>query len=125
MKSINSGLVSGGPLSRDFIDSVLYRFALMKLPLREGGWTLDSASYFLFLLMLLLLLLLLLHTEDISVSEDYETRKVLRSSLRLLAEEANSVLQGEGRGRGGRREGGGGLGLARRQLQGLLEILET
>ena len=35
MADINSGLRSGRP-SRGFIDSVLYRFALLALPLRQG-----------------------------------------------------------------------------------------
>merc|ERR1712181_78402 len=81
---------------RDFIDSVLYRFAIMKLPLRP---------------------------EDIAVSEEAEVRRVVRTSLSLLAKETAALLRGETD-----RSGGldvGGLSTARKQLQGLLNILQA
>merc|ERR1712181_73923 len=81
---------------RDFIDSVLYRFAIMKLPLRPG---------------------------DIAVSEEAEVRRVVRTSLSLLAKETGALLRGETA-----RSGGldvGGLSTARKQLQGLLNILQA
>merc|ERR1712192_128876 len=81
---------------RDFIDSVLYRFAIMKLPLRP---------------------------EDIAVSEEAEVRQVVRTSLSLLAKETGALLRGETA-----RSGGldvGGLSTARKQLQGLLNILQA
>jgi len=51
-----------------FIDSVLYRFALMNLPLRR---------------------------EDISVSEQHQVRAVVRTSLGLLAQETQALLLGD------------------------------
>jgi len=81
---------------RDFIDSVLYRFAIMKLPLRP---------------------------EDIVVSEEAEVRRVVRASLSLLAKETGALLRGE-TARGGGLDVGD-LSTARNQLQGLLNILQA
>lgn len=99
MRTIRTGLESKGreALARDedFIESVLYRFAMMRLPLRP---------------------------EDIPVAERHEVRKILHSSLGLLAEETQALLEGGTTGQGDRLAR---LSEARRHLQGLIHILET
>merc|ERR1712212_846586 len=103
----------------DFIDSVLYRFAIMKLPLRAEYIAdfIDSVLY------RFAIMKLPLRAEDIAVSEEAEVRRVVRASLSLLAKETGALLRGE-TARGGGLDVGG-LSTARNQLQGLLNILQA
>ena len=114
---------------RDFIDSVLYRFALMKLPLRPG-WS-RSISLFVWQACYL--------PEDIAVSEESEVRRVVRESLSLIAKETGALLRwettliiqmkSESSPRGETLRSSGfhlaSLSKARSQLQGLLNILQA
>ena len=56
------------------------------------------------------------------MAERHEVRKILHSSLGLLAEETQALLEGGTTGQGDRLAR---LSEARRHLQGLIHILET
>ena len=101
----------------EFRDSIFQRFAVLKLPLREGvSWALAFKAYFKFFI-----------SEDISVAEVCAVKRVVEENIlstvtetrSLLAELKNSIQEIDLDNRNVRSER---LRVARNQLQKLLDI---
>ena len=101
----------------EFRDSIFQRFAVLKLPLREGvSWALAFKAYFKFFI-----------SEDISVAEVSAVKRVVEENIlstvtetrSLLAELKNSIQEIDLDNRNVRSER---LRVARNQLQKLLDI---